>query len=87
MLAFRSVVSVLLRALGDFSLHPSRPALRAAASGGRPRAGSHPTATRGTGLTLRTRPAMADTREGGCLMRQYADQGRRPVHRNVDPMR
>jgi hypothetical protein len=29
--ASRSVVSVLLRALGDSSLHPSRPALRAAA--------------------------------------------------------
>jgi hypothetical protein len=46
MLAFRSVVSVLLRALGDFSLHPSRPALRAAASGGRPRAGSDTMVTR-----------------------------------------
>jgi hypothetical protein len=43
MLAFGSVVSVLLRGLGDFSLHPSRPALRAAS--GRPRAGSDTTVT------------------------------------------
>jgi hypothetical protein len=45
MLAFRSVVSVLLRELGDFFSIPSRPALRAAACGGRPRAGSDATAT------------------------------------------
>jgi hypothetical protein len=42
MLAFRSVVSVLLRALGDF-LHTLEPGLPAAACGGRPRAGSDAT--------------------------------------------
>jgi hypothetical protein len=42
---------------------------------------------RGTGLALCTRPAIADMREGGWLMRQYADQGRPPGHHNVDPMR
>jgi hypothetical protein len=50
MLAFRSVVSVLLRALGDF-LYTSRPALRAAACGGRPRAGSDATVTVGASPT------------------------------------
>jgi hypothetical protein len=40
--ASRSVVSVLLRELGDVSLHSSRPALRAAACGGRPRPAAPP---------------------------------------------
>ena len=40
MLASRFVVSRLLRGLGDF-LYILRPALRAAACGGRPRAGRH----------------------------------------------
>jgi hypothetical protein len=30
---------------------------------------------------------MAGMREDGCLMRQYADQGRQPVHRNVGRVR
>jgi NAD(P)-dependent dehydrogenase (short-subunit alcohol dehydrogenase family) len=45
---------------------------------GRPRAGSHTTAT-GERPHPPHRPAMADTREGGCLMQQYADQGRPPA--------
>jgi hypothetical protein len=45
MLAFRSVVSVLVRfAVRSFSTN-SRPALRAAACGGRPRAGDDATVT------------------------------------------
>jgi hypothetical protein len=48
-------VSVLVSfAVRTFSTN-SGPALRAAAYGGRPRAGSDTTATRGTGLTLPTR--------------------------------
>jgi hypothetical protein len=27
---------------------------------------------------------MADTREGGCLMQQYADQADRPPHRRIE---
>ena len=43
--SFRSVVSVLMRfVVRTFSTN-SRPALRAAASGGRPRAGNDPTVT------------------------------------------
>jgi hypothetical protein len=38
--AFRSIVSVLVRFVGRSFSTSSRPALRAAASGGRPRAGS-----------------------------------------------
>ena len=50
--AFRSVVSVLVSfVVRSFSTN-SRPALRAAACGGRPRAGSDTTATDGTGLTF-----------------------------------
>ena len=46
MLAFRSVASVLVRfVVRTFSTN-SRPALRAAASGGRPRAGSTTMVTR-----------------------------------------
>ena len=44
MLSFRSVVSVLMSLVRSFSTN-SRPALRAAACGGRPRAGSHTTVT------------------------------------------
>jgi hypothetical protein len=47
MLAFRSVVSVLLRRWETF-LNTSRPALRAAACGGRPRASKTDTGTVGT---------------------------------------
>jgi hypothetical protein len=44
--AFRSVVSVLLRELGDFLYYTSRPPLRAAACGGRPRPAGPPPNTR-----------------------------------------
>ena len=50
MLSFHSVVSPLMSLVRTFSTN-SRPALRAAACGGRPRAGSHTTVTRGAGLT------------------------------------
>jgi hypothetical protein len=43
--AFRSLVSVLVRFVGRSFSTNSRPALRAAACGGRPRAGSDPTVT------------------------------------------
>jgi hypothetical protein len=58
--AFRSVVSVLLRELGDF-LYTLRPALRAAACGGRPRAGND---TTGTGDRPHPAPPTSDDHTG-----------------------
>jgi hypothetical protein len=57
----RSVVSVLLRELGDFSLHPQgRPCGRPPAAAVL-RPGSDTTVTGGTGLTLPHRPAASTT--------------------------
>jgi hypothetical protein len=61
----RSVVSVLLRELGDFSLHPHGPAATRRSPGNRP----HPP------------QQASDGRQAGraCLMEQYDYQARPPV--------
>jgi hypothetical protein len=48
----RTVNPLIVPARYNFFYPSSRPALRAAACGGRPRAGGDATVTRGTGLTL-----------------------------------
>jgi hypothetical protein len=59
MLAFRSVMSTLSSfVVRSFSTN-SRPALRVAACGGRPRAGSATFGNREAGLTVDASPAMA----------------------------
>jgi hypothetical protein len=84
--AFRSVVSVLLRSWETFlytlKAGPAGGRLRRPSSRRQPHDGH-----RGTGLTLRTRPAMADRCEGEPFMPQYADLCRPPVRHNVGSMR
>jgi hypothetical protein len=81
----RTVNPLMVRTRYNFLCASSRPALRAGACGGRPRAGNDPTVT-GEPSHLRTRPAMADTGKGTSYA-EYADQGRPPGHYNVGRVR